>query len=97
MNKRKPHRNGDGNEDAGILRIVEVMREVERHVGEQQVVAHVGGNHPTDTLQQAMSAIAVTLLKRDFLPLLPPLPSALPQLPPLLLTRRPPVRQMPEV
>ncbi len=51
-----------------ILRIVQVMREVARHVSQQHVVGDVGSDHQTNTGKQAFPVLGGDLLERHFWP-----------------------------
>ena len=53
-----------------VFRVVQVMRQVARHVGQQHVIGHVGGNHQTDTGQQAAPVLRGNLFKGDLRPVL---------------------------
>ncbi len=64
------------------------MRQIARHVGQQHVIGHVGGNHQTDTGQQAAPVFGRNLLERHFWAILQPFTVALFQLFNVLLERR---------
>ncbi len=63
------------------------MRQVARHVGQQHVVGHVGGNHQTDTGQQAAPVFSGNLFERYFRAFLQPFAISLLQLFNVLLER----------
>ena len=64
------------------------MRQIARHIGEQHVVGDVGGNHQTNTCQQAAPVLSCNLFKRDLRTFLQTLTIALLQFIHVLLERR---------
>ncbi|SBM16938.1 Uncharacterised protein [Klebsiella michiganensis] len=88
LNEQHPDHDGDDDQHPVVFRIVQVMRQVARHVGQQHVVGHVGGNHQTDTGQQATPVFGRNLFERDFRPILQALAVALLHFINVLLERR---------
>ena len=67
---------------------MQVMRQVARHIGEQHVIGDVGGNHQTNTCQQAAPVPGRNLFKRHLRTVLQSLTIALLQFIHVLLERR---------
>ena len=70
LHKQHPDHDGDDDQHPMVFRVVQVMRQVARHVGQQHVIGHVGGNHQTDTGQQAAPVLRGNLFKGDLRPVL---------------------------
>ena len=73
------------------------MRQITRHIGQQHVVSHVGGNYQTNTCQQAAPVFSGNLFKRDFRAILQTFTVALFQFIDMLLERRSLFQRMAQV